>query len=268
MASKAKTYIDNLAATGAISFTTTQMKDEMGITSKAVRRVLERLKHNHEVATPAKGYYLIIPPEFRRLGCLPPNYFIDDLMNYWNREYYVALLSASMFYGAAHQQPQMCQVMLTNTRLNIVCGRVSMEFIQNNACERTPTQLLKTPTGTMKVSTPEATAMDLMRFIKQSGGINRVATVLSELAESMSQEKLIDLTKLFTETTWMQRLGFLLDKLGHSLLAQPLQDYLNTVKTRIVPLVPYASTTVETKKDKKWRVAININVESDLDDIY
>jgi len=267
MTSKTKTYIDSLVSTGAISFTTSQMVDEMDITKKAAERALERLRHNREIATPAKGYYLIIPPEFRQLGCLPPNYFIDDLMSHWKKEYYVGLLSASMFYGAAHQQPQMCQIIVSMKRPNVVCGQVTMEFIQNTACEKTPIQLLKTPTGTMKVSTPEATAMDMMKFIKQSGGLNRIVTVLDELAESMTKEKLDDLTKIFKETTWMQRLGHLLDKLGYNDLSQPLYEYLSTLKTRIVPLVPYSSTAGR-KKDKKWRITINADVESDLDDTY
>ena len=188
-------------------------------------------------------------------------------MSHWNIEYYLGLLSASMFYGAAHQQPQMCQIMLSTNRPNIVCGQVTVVFIQNQDCQKTPIQLLKTPTGVMKVSTPEATAMDMMRFIRQSGGMNRIVTVLDELAESMTKEKLNDLTKIVNTAAWVQRLGYLLDKLGYNDLSQPLYDYLSMLKTKkIVPLVPYASSK-GTQKNKKWRVAINVAVESDLDDI-
>ncbi len=44
--------------------------------------MLERLLYNKEIAAVAKGYYLILRPEFRELGCLPPNYFIDALMSH------------------------------------------------------------------------------------------------------------------------------------------------------------------------------------------
>jgi len=267
MVSQAKRFIDSLAAKGDISFTTIQMKDALGVTIKAARRALERLKQQNEIASPAKGYYLIIPPQFRSLRCLPPNYFIDDLMSYWNREYYVALLSASMFYGAAHQQPQTCQVMVSDKRSDVVCGHVTLEFIQNKLCGKTPLRLLKTPTGTMKVSTPEATAMNMMKFIKQSGGMNRVLTVLAELTESMSEEDLTDLLKLLPEVTWIQRLGHLLDRLDCHNLAKPLHDRLSMIKTRTVPLVPYAPI-VGVKYDKRWHVAVNIDLEGDLDDIY
>jgi len=267
MASKAKTYIDHLSGIGEISFTAMQLQKEMGVTNKAARRILERLRSNKEIATPAKGYYLILTPEFRELGCLPPNYFIDDLMSHWHKKYYVGLLSAAMFHGAAHQQPQGFQVLLPLTRPRIICGKVTIAFVQNSSCVKTPIQRMKTPSGTICVSTPEATAMDLVKFIRQSGGISRVATVLHELAENIDAEKLVELTHLFTESAWIQRLGYLLDKLGYSELAQVLCEYVGSIKTRMIPLVPYLPT-VNAQKNKKWRIAVNTTVESDLDDIY
>ncbi len=267
MSSKAKTYIDHLVGIGEISFTIGQMQQEMGITNKAARRALERLRRDREIVSLAKGYYLILTPEFREQGCLPPNYFIDDLMAYWNKPYYVGLLSAAMFHGAAHQQPQIFQVMLALTRPRIIRGKVTIDFIQNSSCMKTPVQKMKTPSGTVSVSTPEATAMDLVKYIRQSGGINRVATVLHELFENIKIDKLLSLTHLFGESAWVQRLGFLLDELGYEEQAESLYQYLGSVKTRTIPLVPYLPVS-DVEKNKKWRIAINAIVKSDLDDTY
>ena len=121
MTYKAKAYIDQLIGQGSIVFTIGQMQDDLGVTNKAARRMLDRLLCNKVVATPAKGYYLILTPEFRQLGCLPPNYFTDDLMSYWQKTYYVGLLSAAMFHSAAHQQLQKVQIMLLATRPDIIC---------------------------------------------------------------------------------------------------------------------------------------------------
>jgi len=40
----------------------------------------------------------------------PPVQYIDYLMKHINRKYYVALLNAAEFYGAAHQRPQQYSV--------------------------------------------------------------------------------------------------------------------------------------------------------------
>ncbi|MCW5588615.1 MAG: type IV toxin-antitoxin system AbiEi family antitoxin [Legionellales bacterium] len=265
MTYKAKVYIDQLIGRGRIAFTIGQMQNDLGITNKAARRMLERLLYNKEITTPAKGYYLILTPEFRTLGCLPPNYFIDDLMSHWHKIYYVGLLSAAMFHGAAHQQPQNVQVVLPATRPDIICGKVAIQFIQNAACHKTPVEFLKTPTGTLLVSTIEATAMDLVRFMRQSAGINRVATVLHELGEQLDKKKLLELTTVFKESAWVQRLGYLLELLGHEDTAQSLLAYLKTIKSRRIPLVPYLGIN-NAEKCKKWQLYINAKVESDLDD--
>lgn len=265
MTYKAKAYIDQLTGRGRIALTIGQMQDDLGITNKAARRMLERLLCNKEVATPAKGYYLILTPEFRELGCLPPNYFIDDLMSHWHKTYYVGLLSAAMFHGAAHQQPQNVQIMLPTTRPEVICGKVVIQFIQNVSCHKTPVESLKTPTGTLLVSTPEATAMDLVRFMRQSSGINRVATVIHELGEKLDKKKLLELTTVFKESAWVQRLGYLLEILGHEDAAKSLLSYLKNIESRIIPLVPYLERD-GAKKCEKWRIYINANVESDLDD--
>lgn len=265
MAYQAKAYIDQLTGRGSIAFTIGQMQDGLEITNKSARRMLERLLRNKEVATPAKGYYLILTPEFRKLGCLPPNYFIDDLMSHWHKTYYVGLLSAAMFHGAAHQQPQNVQIMLPATRPDIICGKVVIQFIQNVSCHKTPVESLKTPTGALLVSTAEATAMDLVRFMRQSAGINRVATVIHELGEKLDKKKLLELTTVFKESAWVQRLGYLLETLGYEDTAQALLAHLKTTKSRMIPLVPYLAID-NAEKCKKWRIYINANIESDLDD--
>lgn len=265
MGSKTKTYIDQLVANGEISFTKQQMIEEMVITPKAAERALQRLSHQHEIASPARGYYLILTPEFRKQGCLPPNYFIDDLLHHWGKAYYVGLLSASMLHGAAHQQPQTFQVMVAEKRPDVACGNVSLTFVQNKLLLSTPTEFFKTPSGSMAVSTPEATAMDLMRFTRQSGGMSRVATVIDELAESIDSEKLLALSNNFSDTTWAQRLGYLLELLGYEHLSEPLYNALSIQRARYAPLVPYEGINA-CEKNKKWRVIINIDVVSDLHD--
>ena len=261
--STAREYIDSLTAHGEFAFTVTQFCDALALTYKTGLKALARLKHRKEITSPSKGYYLILPPEFRKQGCLPADYFIDDLMRHLNKDYYVALLSAALYHGAAHQQPQMFQVMIRDKKRPIRCGNIHVEFIKNLYCKKTPTQQIKTRTGYMNLSTPEATAMDMLKYLRQSGGINRIVTVLDELAESMSSNALSKLATESKEQAWVYRLGFLLDKQGHRALAQALYESVNKKPVGIIPLIPYTTLT-GAPRDKKWPIAINTTIESDL----
>jgi predicted transcriptional regulator of viral defense system len=261
----ANEYIDLLTARGEISFTTKGMGFELAITPKAVERAIYRLRRKKEIAVVSKGYYLILTPEFRKLGCLPPDYVIDDLMRHWQQNYYVGLLSAALYFGAAHQQPQIFQVVTDQYRRAIHCGHVKIEFITKKIIAATPTTQLKTHTGTMNVSTPESTMMDLCVFLRRSGGLSHVATVLDELAEAVDPKTLKSLLEKNNEFTWVQRLGYLLDHLGHKELAEVLYQHIENKKTNIVPLVPYYRMT-GAERNIKWRIAINAVVESDVHD--
>src|SRR3989338_6081519 len=212
---KAQQYIDRLLSEGRVSFTREQVQHDLGITANAAGCLLRCLKQKRQIVSPAKGYYLIISPEFRALGSLPPDFFIDDLMKYLQIDYCVALLSAAHYHGAAHQQPQWFQVMLPLHHPDIRCGHVRIKFIKNKNLLHNATMQLKTRTGFMRVSTPEATAKDLLNFIHQSGGMGFIATVVDELAEKMVPEKLQDLARKSEQLQWVQRLGYLLEKLDH-----------------------------------------------------
>ena len=94
------------------------------MSAPAARNALKRLATRNRVASPARGFYVVIPPEYRKLGCLPPEQFIPALADREGRPYYVGLLSAAQYYGAAHHRPQEFQVCLEKNRRPIACGGV------------------------------------------------------------------------------------------------------------------------------------------------
>lgn len=73
-------YIDDLLAQGRNTFTTEQVVGALGISVPAARAQLTRLKRRGLVASPLRSYLVIVPPEYRRLGCIPAEHFIDALM--------------------------------------------------------------------------------------------------------------------------------------------------------------------------------------------
>jgi hypothetical protein len=83
-------------------------------------------------------------------------------MSHLGHAYYVCLLSAAEAHGFAHQRPQVFQVM-TSTRLrDRSLDRVRLSFISSSDVPDRPVVTKNTPTGTMRLSTTEGTALDLV----------------------------------------------------------------------------------------------------------
>jgi len=260
---KIKDFINTLSADGTRSFNISEIKKSLGSSDKAVWNAIERSKAVGELASPAKGFYLIIPPEYRILQCLPPEFFIPQLMSYWKIQYYVCLQSAAMYYGATHQQTQIFYVMIPKNRPMIKCGKVRIEFIAKQQLLRTPVQVIKTAAGYINVSTPESTAMDIICYMRKCGGVNSVLTILEELAERMGNDPLRKLADASQEKAWIQRLGFLLEEIGQLELSESLYENLQHHSTNIIPLASYLPMK-GSKRNLKWRIAVNTNLESDL----
>ena len=121
---KAHEFINELRGQGRFSFTTGEAEKALVLEKVPCLNALHRLKKNNLIVSPAKGFYLIVPPEYQAYGCLPADMFIPDLMRYWNTPYYAGFLSAAQYYGAAHQKPQRFQVVTVKNRSPIHCGRI------------------------------------------------------------------------------------------------------------------------------------------------
>lgn len=228
----------------------------------AARAALRRLKKRSEIADPIRGFHVIVPPEYRRLGCLPAEQFVPDLMSLLGEPYYVALLSAAELHGAAHHRPQVFQVMVPKNRRPIACGSVRVQFVARHDLERVPTVAMNTPRGQMRVSTPEATALDLVGYADQAAGLDNVATVLAELAERLDAEKVAKFAR-DCPVAWAQRLGYLLDLVERSDLAGPLEAVVKERATGVAPLVRSRSIT-GSPRIHRWLLARNATVEPDL----
>jgi hypothetical protein len=80
-----------------------------------------------------KGFYAIIPVGYALRGAVPPELYIDDLMKYLNRTYYISLLNAAVFYGAAHQQPQDFSVVISYLTLRDTTKKATKSFLRQRA---------------------------------------------------------------------------------------------------------------------------------------
>ena len=114
----------------------------------------------------------------------------------------------------------------------------------------------------MRVSTPEATALDLVRYVASSGQLGNVATVLAELSEKIDPAKLVAAAEAEVELSVVQRLGFLLDHFASNKVVSPLAKWIAVKHPRPVPLRPERNPKAR-EKDARWQVLVNEHVEVD-----
>jgi predicted transcriptional regulator of viral defense system len=180
---KADRLPDALLAEGVSSFDAAEAARRTGLARDRVHGALKRLADAGEIFSPARGFYVIIPAQYRSWGAVPASWFVDAMTAHLGRAYYVGLLSAAELLGAAHQRPQVFQVVVDKYLPDRAFGRVRMQFVVNHHVQSLATTSVNTPTGTMRVSTPEVTALDLVSRPLDSGGLDNVVTVLIELHE-------------------------------------------------------------------------------------
>jgi predicted transcriptional regulator of viral defense system len=173
-------FVDDLQARGRYTFTREEAQKIEPRSHAALKSALRRLKQRGRIVSPRRGFYVLVPAEYRAAGCPPASWFIDDLM----------------------------------------------------------------------------------RFAAAAGYLNNVATVLGELAKKVDASRLAKLAKKIAVPD-VQRLGYLLEQVGASALAEPLATWLKKRRYRSVLLAPWQKRTRK-MPDAKWRVTHNESVEADV----
>ncbi len=254
-------WVDALQAKGAYTFLRSEAQRVTGLAPGSMTVALNRLVKAGRIVSPHREFFVIVPLEYSLQGALPPSWFLDPLMSYLGMDYYVALLSAAALHGAAHQQPQAFQAMTVRPLRPAQAGTYRIQFFCKKKLPECAFERVKTETGTFRVSTPETTALDLVAYARQAGGLSHVATVLAELGEALRPEKLEEAARI-AEPPTIQRLGFLLEQVGHGAIAACLEDQARVRRTHIVPLRrerPRAGA----EKNARWGLWINDVIEVD-----
>jgi predicted transcriptional regulator of viral defense system len=258
----ASDYIENLQMNGKLAFTTEEIVGALGKSVPAVRAQLRRLKEKGRVADPFRGFHVVVPPRYRRLGCLPADQFVPQLMAHLRQPYYVALLSAAAYHGAAHQKPQVFQVMLPRARRGFQCGGVRVDFVARRDMADTTVVERNTPAGILRIASPAATALELVGYPGRCGYLDNVATVIAELAESIDGDAL-EAEARRAPVAWVQRLGYLLALVEQNELAERLEGVLAASQVFVVPLAPWERSE-GAPRDSRWQIAVNTQVEAEV----
>lgn len=260
-------WVDQRLYRGYYTFTFQEAAQEFASwDSLYLKTAVNRLVRQSKIISPAKGFYVIIPVEFALTGLIPATFYADQMMTYLKREYYVGLLNAAAFYGAAHQRPQTFTIIHDGATLTDgVRSGINFSFVKRSVLDKNFIRKHKTKLGTINVSSPELTAIDLIENYAKVGGLNRVCTVMSELAESLDFSEVDDLFFKILGVPIYQRLGYILDEvLEEGELADNLFKRMKELN------ISFRKTVFKTGKEiagcdinEKWKIIINQEIEID-----
>ena len=256
-------YVSRLLSCGRRVFTAEEAERALGIGHGAFLDAAERLQRREALLNLRQGFYVVVPPQYASWGAPPPAWYIDALMRREGRAYYVGLLKAAELHGAAHHAVMEFQVVTAKRLPRIRAGRGLIVFYFRKGMEAVTAGIeeRKTDTGTMKVSSAALTALDLLRYPQASGGVDNIATVLSDLRHEIDPEQLAALSTV-VERPVVQRLGHLLDRFDDDGLSEPM---LEALRARGSP--PWTEldrkraqdpdfTPEPRQRDLRWRVIV------------
>jgi predicted transcriptional regulator of viral defense system len=261
-------WIEECQSKGKLAFSLAELKQSFKNDSEtSLKRVLDRLSKKEKVVSVFKGYYVIIPPQYLSKGILPPSMFIDGLMKFLERKYYVALLNAAALHGASHQQPQEYFV-VTEYPVLRATNKKGIKINYTSTRQLPPeilTEKKKTETGYITVSSPVLTAIDLISYEKKIGGLNRASTIISELTESIRPKDINEELISYASVSSLQRLGYILEEmLNRNDLAEKIYKQCKKAGIKFY-LIPLKASGKKSKDvlNEKWKLMINAEIEID-----
>jgi predicted transcriptional regulator of viral defense system len=259
-------YINTQQSEGRLCFSLNEVIEKYPEHSKfALKLSLNRLSGKKKVISVYKGFYLIIPPEYRQRKIIPPELFINQLFAYLDRPYHVGLLSAAALHGASHQQAMEYYVFISKPAIRPTnVEGLKINYVVKNSISTSGIEKRKTDAGYINISNPELTAIDLIAYQHRIGGFNRASTVLYELSESMSPAKLNEILNENIPFSVLQRLGYILEIVLHKKeLAAVIKNYLSDKKIFRIPLKPGHKKKGFSVSDD-WKVIQNSKIETDF----
>lgn len=246
---------------GRYAFTVDEAADALTSSRGAALDALERLQQRQEVFSPAKGLYVAVPPDYRSWGVVPGVWFVDAMMGHLDRPYYVALLTAARIHGAAHQAPQVFQVITDLRRIrNRDLGRVRLRFYRSKRVNEGTTEQITVPTGYATVSSKETTVVDLIAYARASGGYGNVATIIAEIGELSGSELARVASRRGRALT--RRTGWFVERFGRADDLEALRQAARVDLGERSPLDPAGPKRGQT--DPNWSVRVNATVEPDV----
>ena len=263
--SKISGWVNQQLTRGKYSFTLAYLHAQKPDKSYlSIKLALKRLVDKNKIISVYKGFYLILSPAYFNMGFLPPSMFIDDLMEYLGRPYYISLLSAAALHGAAHQQPQTHFVCTTLPSMrNTNKKGMQIKYVSKRDFPESHIIQKKTESGYVNLSDPILTCLDLINYQKTIGGFNRAATVINELSEEISEDEITSDILNLAPCANIQRLGYLWEYVCEQAgLSNALFKLMKKSQRSLKTYKLNPSMALQKQKNKnRWKIDVNIKIE-------
>ena len=257
-------WIHSREIRGLATFSVANAKEAFAERSlRGINTELSRQVSRGRVQSVYRGFYVIVPVQYQLKGVVPPAYYIDSLMEYVGKPYYVGLLSAAALHGASHQRTMLTQVVTVSPRIKDSGKNALLDWNYRQTIPEAFVMKKNAEIGTLRYSGPELTAIDLVQFASHVGGYQRAATVLAEFADSVDVGKISGLVP-FTTIATVQRLGYLLEYvLSRREQADALYQILKLQGTWNSILLSNDHVRRDGAPANRWHVNGNIDIEVD-----
>ena len=264
---KIKNWIIDRERTGRPCFSRDEVAEAFpSLSASSIDSSLSRFRANGLIQSVHRGFYCVIPAHYAYESKVPPAYYMDALMKWLGRPYYIALLSAAEMFGAAHQKPMVTQIMT-----ELPCFSYSKK--KNNSVDwqfrsRVPSQFVlhrNGENGQIAYSSAELTAVDLVRYFDRAGGLSSVATVLAELCELTDFNRAGPGVFRTADIADIQRLGYVYDAiLGDGAHAETIHNELLSLRRDLRPVALDPRLPSEgVEINRRWKVRVNHEIEVD-----
>ena len=254
-------YIYKQQTLGRYSITTDELHNKLDLSHKAILQGIHRLVNKGSLVMIRQGFYVIITPSYAHQKMLPTNLFIDQLMRYLKRPYYIGLYSAAALHGAGHQQPMDTQVIIKKPSLRAINkSNLRINWFVSNGWQESATQQMKADSGYFEVSTPATTLLDLVAYHKRIGGLNRLMPIIDELSEEIRPKDLKNSVPGYPNPV-VRRTGYILDHLGVEKLARPCYEYAAKDQMKKAKL-SLSHDACDTLIDNPWNLHINTSLDT------
>ncbi len=270
-------YLDDRLAQSHAFFSKKEALEALGMKSSAFVAAAGRLVKKRQLASPRRGFYLILRPEDR--GQVPHVLnWIDPLMKHIGLDYRIGLLGAACYHGVSHQAPMIFQVIVPEQLRDFDIDGNQVRFIYQappmfNKTNR-PSWLMQVEGrwgAAAKASGSELTLLDCVRYLRKVAGFDNLAQIAQDMGMRADPKKLAMIATNYENST-VRRLGYLLDFVGHVRQAKALESFAQKAKSTKL-LKPPVSWFDEIhpqsyKQDSKWRLMVNHDIDLDCPIIF
>ena len=270
-------YLDDRLAQGRAFFSKKEALKALDMTSSAFIAATGRLLKKRRLASPRRGFYLVLRPEDR--GQVPHVLdWIDPLMKHIGLDYRIGLLGAASYHGASHQAPMVFQIIVPKQLrdFDIDGNQVRFVFQAPSMFEKTnrPDWLMPVQ-GRLgekaKASGVEVTLLDCARYLRKVAGFDNLAQIIQDMGMKAEPRKLADVASNYENST-VRRLGYLLDFVGHARQAEVLEPFAKEAKS-VKLLRPPVSWFDEIhprpyKDNPKWKLTVNHDIDLDCPVVF